>query len=284
MEMAASGKGWGTRARLNPATPEAQCLVEFITLDPAKVRLLLGKTVDESDVPVWEHTKQGARYTIRPLIEIDAGILAWGAAAADRASSILTGSVSNGYLPADFDWPHVKDVVRKIETGLEQQLEVQAFKVCSRATSCVLHGVDFKYRFRKEQFDDVGDFDVLAYWPQLNERLSVECKYNQPPFCLKHARRLRDDMFGLGSKRSQFSKIQRRRDFLAARPDYLRSLLGWPQPQQGTAASFIEVYVSRDIYWWMRNPPVAVPTHFVRIDALDGWLRSKGLLCDTHAL
>lgn len=252
---------------------EAHRLVHFMTIDPAAVRRLLGKAVDESDVPVWEHTKRGNRYTIRPLIKIEDDRLAWGAAAADRAASIWSGSISEGYLPADFAWPQVKEKVRAIKEGLEKQLEIQAFKVCSRTTTYVLQGIDFKYRFPKEKFDDVGDFDVLAYWPDSNRWLSVECKYNQPPFCLKDARRLRERIFGIDKGGGQFGKIAGRRGFLASHTDRLRTLIGWPAPSCAEAPSLTEVYVSRDIYWWMRNPPYEVTTHFVRIDALDGWLR-----------
>lgn len=251
---------------------EARRMIDFMTLDSTSVRRLLGKAVDESDVPVWEHTKRGNRYTIRPLIKIEDGLLAWGAASADRASSIWSGSISDGYLPADFNWPRVKECVRAIKEGLEKQLEVQTFKVCSRTTTYVLHGIDFKYRFPKEQFDDVGDFDVLAYWPDSNRWTSVECKYNQPPFCLKDARRLRERIFGIDNDRGQFGKIEKRRAFLHERYDQLRALLGWPVSSGNHEPMFTEVYVSRDIYWWMRNPPYDVPSNFVRIDGLDGWL------------
>jgi hypothetical protein len=259
---------------------EANRLIDFATLDPAQVRRLLGKAVDESDVPVWEHNKRGHRYNIRPLIDIGDDLLAWGAAAVDRTVHIWTGSVSNGYLPAEFDWPHVKNVVREIKAGIELQLEVRAFEVCSRATPWLLHGIDFKRKFPKERFEDVGDFDVLAYWPKTNQWLSVECKYNQPPFCLKDARRLRERIFGSGSNHGQFSKIERRRDFLVLQDDRLRKLLGWPEPDNGMLPIFSEAYVSRDIYWWMRNPPYEVSTYFVRIDGLDSWLRGQGFLVD----
>lgn len=253
---------------------EARRMVDFVTLESTAVRRLLGKAVDESDVPVWEHTKRGNRYTIRPLIKIEDGLIAWGAAAADRALSIWRGSISDGYLPADFNWPRVKERVRAIKEGLEKQLEVQAFKVCSRTTTYVLHGIDFKSRFPEEQFDDVGDFDVLAYWPDLNRWLSVECKYNQPPFCLKDARRLRERIFGTGNDRGQFGKIEKRRLFLLEHNGRLRALLGWPASPGDREPTFTEVYVSRDIYWWMRNTPYDVPSSFVRIDGLDGWLRT----------
>ena len=259
---------------------EAKLLVNFMTLDPAKIRRLLGKTLDESDVPVWEHNKRGHRYTIRPLITIDEDQLTWGAAAADQAVHIWTGSISNGYLPAEFNWPHVTKTVGKIKVGIERQLEVRAFEVCSRATPWLLHGVDFKSRFPKERFDEVGDFDVLAYWPESNFWLSVECKYNKPPFCLKDARRLRKEIFGSGPAHGQFAKIERRRIFLTSQIDRLRMLLEWPGPASGKAPIVDDIYVSRDIYWWMRNPPFMVQTQFVRIDGLDHWLRNRGLLVD----
>lgn len=253
---------------------EAHRLVDFVTLDSTGIRRLLGKDVDESDVPVWEHTKRVNRYTIRPLIKIEDGFIGWGAAAADRALSIWSGSIANGYLPADFNWPRVKEHVRAIKEGLEKQLEVQAYKVCFRTTIYVIQGIDFKYKFPKELFDDVGDFDVLAYWPDSNRWLVMECKYNQPPFCLKDARRLRERIFGTDKDRGHFAMIERRRTFLVSRTDQLRTLVDWPAPTCDEPPSFTEVYVSRDIYWWMRNPPYEVPTQFVRIDALDGWIRS----------
>jgi hypothetical protein len=168
----------------------------------------------------------------------------------------------------------VARVVREIKAGIEKQLEVRAHEICGRHTAYVLHGIDFRRRFPREQFDDVGDFDVLAYWPDRNLWLSIECKYNQPPFCLKDGRRLRARVFGEGSDHGQFSKIERRRQFLTTNIDQLRVLLQWPESWAGIGSVFREAYVCRDIYWWLKHPPYAVPTEFVRVDALDGWLRS----------
>lgn len=204
---------------------EARHLVNFVTLDSTAIRRLLGKDVDESDVPVWEHTKRSNRYTIRPLVRVADGLIAWGAAAADRALNIWSGAISNGYLPADFNWPRVKGHVRSIKEGIEKQLEIKAFKVCSRITTYVVQGIDFKYRFPKEGFDDVGDFDVLAYWPGSNQWFVMECKYNQPPFCLKDARRLRERIFGTDKDRGQFAKIEGAAPFLFHAPINCEPLL-----------------------------------------------------------
>ena len=253
----------------------AHRLVDFLTLNPKGIRRLIGKPADEGDVPVWEHNKRADRYTIKPLVPKDEGILIWGAAAAERALGIWTRSISNGYLPADFPWAHVQTAVRAIKAGLEKQLEVQAADICSRFATFVVDGLDFRRRFPKLKFDDVGDFDVLAYWPESNSWLIVECKYNQPPFCIKDARRLRERIFGVAPDRGQFSKIDRRRQFLTLNSDRMRDALGWPASHVSEMSTY-EAYASRDIYWWMRNPPYPVSAEFVRIDGLDGWLQSKG--------
>ncbi len=149
----------------------------------------------------------------------------WSAGAAERSLRVWVGSISNGYLPADFQWPNVKTVVRNIKLEIEQQLEIKAYEVCARTAAHLVHNIDFKYRFPKKQFDDVGDFDVLAYWPDTNQWLIVECKYNQPPFCIKDVRRLRERIFGRGGDHGQLSKIERRRLFLEANLDKIRSIL-----------------------------------------------------------
>lgn len=259
-----------------PSLPKGvtEKIVAFLTLDPAGVRRLAGKTEDEPDVPVWEHAKRVHRYLIRPLIQIDHDVLAWGAATTDRALSIWVGSIVNGYLPADFQWPTVAKVVRGIKEGIEKLLEVRAHEIFRRHGEFVMRGIDFRRRFPKERFDDVGDFDVLAYWPDKNLWVAVECKYNQPPFCLKDARRLRERVFGQGEDHGQFSKIERRHRFLENNAQRLRELLQWPESQSGAVAEFRDVYVCREISWWLKHPPYDVRTDFVRVDALDGWLGS----------
>lgn len=257
---------------------EADSIVSMATLRPTRIRRLIGKSIDESDVPIWEHHKRGDRYTIKPLIEESEGSFRWGAAAAERACRIWRATIANGYLPADYDWPHVEKAVRAIKEKLEDRLEVVAHSIVQRGTPFALRGADFMHRFPKEHFVDVGDYDVLAYWPSTNCWLMVECKYNKPTFCLKDARRLRDNIFGAGSDRKQFAKIERRRHFLTTNAATLRALLGWPSPVAGLAERFSELYVSRDTSWWMRNPPYPVPTEFVRVDALSQWMEDSGLL------
>ena len=252
----------------------ARKIVEFLTLSETGVRRLPGRDVDEIDVPYWEHRKRIHRYAIRPLIGEDARVR-WGAEQTSRAMNIWMSSVRDGYLPADFTWPTVEPVIRAIKEGIERELEVRAEEVFRRYTPYVVRGVDFFRRFRGGGFEDVGDFDVLAYWPGENMLVAVECKYNQPAYTVKDGRRLRDRIFGKSEtdRAGQYSRIARRRDFIAQHRSKLIALLKWPGSEQMVVRDF-ELYVGREIYYWM-HAPYPVSTEFVRVDALDAWIASK---------
>ena len=126
----------------------------------------------------------------------------------------------------------------------------------------------------------MGDFEAFAYWPENNLLITVECKYNQPFYTLKDGRRLRDKIFGKAEndRAGQVSRILRRRQFLEKNRAKLLELLEWPTANM--PAKNIELYVSRDVYYWMVHPPYPVQTQFVRVAALDTWINSE--LFGTH--
>ena len=257
----------------NMTAPVVRKVVSFLTLDPRRVRLLAGRDIEESDVPIWEHRKRDHRYSIRPLIRLDDGQLAWGAAAADRAHGIWATSFSEGYPPADIPWPHVDEVSARIKRRAELELETRAFDICKRHLAYVYHGINFKHRFPKESYEDVGDYDVLAYCPELNLWLTIECKFNKPAFSFKDARRLREHIFGKEKAGGHVGKIERRREFLAINAERLRTLLGWPEPSKAQA-TIIDLYVSPRTFYWMRSPPYPTSIEFVRLGMLDTWIKS----------
>ncbi|WEN15593.1 hypothetical protein PY254_02655 [Rhodanobacter sp. AS-Z3] len=259
-----------------PDVPPAEvgAAVDFLTLEADQVCRLAGSDREEADVPVWEHRKRVHRYAIRPLLGIGKDRLLWGAAAAHRAFRIWSGTFSDGYPPADFGHRVIEEVAASIKKHIEDDLELRAVEVFARHFTYFEHGIDFHRRFPREGFDDVGDFDVLAYRPEDNQWFMVECKYNKPPFCIKDARRLRDEIFGKASK-SQLVKTARRRAFLEAHAARLLQLLNWPA---GAAVEIQieDLYVCPRIFQFMRRTPRPVSTKFVRLGKLDTLLASKG--------
>lgn len=258
-----------------PVPPtEVEAALDFLTLDPSRVCMLAGVERETDDVPIWEHRKRVHRYGIRPVLRVGQDRLLWGAAAANRAFGIWNGTFSDGYPPADFGYPEIEAVAEAIKKHIEQDLELRAVEVFGRHLTYVEHGVDFHRRFKKEGFDDVGDFDVLAYQPEGNRWFMVECKYNKPAFCIKDMRRLREDVFGKTPTTGQLSKIARRHAFLESHAARLLGLLKWPA---GAAVEqqIEDLYVCPRIFPFMRRTPRPVQTQFVRLGKLDALIRDR---------
>lgn len=257
-----------------PVLPaEVEAALNFLTLDASRVCLLAGVDKETDDVPIWEHRKRAHRYGIRPILRVGQDRLLWGAAAAHRAFGIWSGTFSDGYPPADFGYPEIEAVAEAIKKNIEHELEMRAVEVFGRHLTYVEHGVDFHRRFKREGFEDVGDFDVLAYQPEDNRWFMVECKYNKPAFCIKDMRRLREDVFGKTPTTGQLAKIARRRAFLETHAARLLELLKWPTGPV-VEQRIEDLYVCPRIFPFMRRTPRPVLTQFVRLGKLDALLRS----------
>lgn len=253
---------------------KAERIVAFLTLSETGLLRLAGRDVQEDEVPYWEHSKRVHRYAIRPLVQVD-DELRWGAEAASRCMFNWMSSVRDGYLPADFGWPNIEAVVRQVKASIERRLEFRSEEIFRRHTPFVARGIDFYRKFRSEGFEDVGDFDVLAYWPDHNLLAAVECKYNQPAYTMKDGRRIRDKIFGRKEDdKGQIGKVLRRGAFLEQHRTRMLELLGWPKSSIAPER-YVELYVSRDIHYWMVHPPYPVTPHFVRISTLDSWLKTE---------
>lgn len=250
--------------------------INFLILDPENLRKIIGKEngIEEADIPVWEHFYRGSRYNIRPLLNIRDDLISWGAASVFKAKSIWAGNITSGYLPAGYEWGNVSHFVDGIKVSLETKLEKLAFDVFKRNLEHSFNNVDFKRRFKSEKFDDVGDFDVLAYAPNSNTLISVECKYNKPPRCMKDMKKLRELVFT--KRKSHINKIERRHRFLEKNSNRIFELLDIPRSVGHEVPKVISLYVSKDSYWWMVNPPQVIEfdVEFEQIDFLENWLNN----------
>ncbi|MBI9113380.1 hypothetical protein [Maridesulfovibrio ferrireducens] len=142
---------------------EIGAIIDFLILDPQKIRVLANRDNIEDDVPIWEHSKRLHRHSIKPLL-CENENLVWGVVSVYKACAIWMGNLSRGSLPAAFDLKATNKVIANRKKRIEKKLELQAEEVVRRSTTYVEGGIDFHRRYPKEKFDDVGDYDVFAYW------------------------------------------------------------------------------------------------------------------------
>lgn len=249
--------------------------LSFLTLDSERVLKKLGSEIDEFDVPVLEYNKRDQRLNIKPIINIDNDNVLWSAGCAYRTRNIWLNRIAEGVLPVNFPWKSVNSVVDSLKASIENQLEHTAFDIFNRHfdSKFCQHGIDFKRKFKKEGFDDVGDYDVLTYVPYSNTWIMVECKYNQTPYCIQDMRRLRERIFG-DSKKAHIPKIIKRYNFLKENHSKICKLLSYPD-QLNNPPNVVMLYVTREIYWIHRRPPHPTDINFVQVDKLDTWLSAN---------
>ena len=251
-------------------------ILDFLTLKPEEVLRIIGDDQPCDDLPVWEHNKRSARYTIRPLIKIE-DRYHWGPYAVRGAGIIWSGSPSAGTLPVDIGKARVDHLLEQWKQLLDDQVELRATEIVKRFTphvtpSAKLHRLD---RAGKHP-EDLGDYDVLAYCPKAHAVFSIECKNMLPVFCLKDAKRLREKIFGVpGKDEGHFRQIEKRQQYLLDHWAAIAKALRWPL-SSAEPPKILSLYVTPITYWWTRFPPREVDTTFLRVEMLSKFIQDLG--------
>src|SRR5258708_35203751 len=74
---------------------EIKGILDFVTLKPDKILMLIGDATPTQDVPVWEQKKRPMRYNLRPLIKVEETYY-WGPYACHRAIGVWNWLLTNG--------------------------------------------------------------------------------------------------------------------------------------------------------------------------------------------
>lgn len=251
-------------------------ILDFLTLKPEEILWIIGKDQPCDDLPVWEHNKRPARYTLRPLIKIE-DRYHWGPYAVRNAGLIWSGSPSMGTLPVDIGKLRVGQLLEQWKTLLDKEVELRAAEVVKRFTTHVrpsakLHRLDSAGNHP----EDLGDYDVLAYSTKAHTVLNIECKNLLPVYCLKDAKRLREKIFGVpGKDEGHFRQIEKRQRYLLGHWAAIANALNWPLSAT-EPPKILSLYVTPITYWWTRFPPRKVDTTFLRVEMLSKFIKDLG--------
>ena len=252
---------------------ETDKILDFLTLKQEGMLTILGSPKAADDLPVWEHRNRPYRYTIKPLFNIG-GKYYWGPHSAERSGRVWVNITTNGTLPADLIAPYVNKVLHENQVTLEKDLETRALEISKRHT---LYAERVNYG-RGTHDQSLGEYDVLAYLPQQNILLNIECKDIIGAFCLKDAKRIRDRIFRLEQEKGRkvknpgnLLKVEKRETWLSKNVPTFAKILKWPIKQD---PKIVSIYVTRTDYWWTKFPPRSTTVKFMRIDFLDKFIKN----------
>ena len=255
---------------------EFKLILDFLILKQDEVLRIRGQDQICEDLPVWEHNKRFARYTIRPIIRID-NTYYWGPHSARKALDSWSFPPMSGRLTVDLEGPTITAFLESEKKLIEDALTDKAYEIVKRFTShasknCELHKVDKS----AEHPQELGDYDVLAFMPDKAVLLNVECKDVLGAYCLKDSRRFRDKIFGRpGKNDGHVFKIQRRASYLGSNLKSIANALKWPIDSNSNI-KVISLHVSRHIHWWSQDQPYQTDIQFIAIHQLSDFIASLG--------
>jgi hypothetical protein len=250
-------------------------ILDFLTLDQAKVLIIEGDAKKASDLPVWEHIKRVNRYTLKPLIKIENEFF-WGAYSLNQSMHNWGNIGLNHKLPADIDAPNVVKVLKKGHKAMEDSLQVKIEEIVRRFTPNIKTGV-YPSKLGLSPMD-IGDIDVFAYIQEENILLNIESKIIDQAYCNKDLKRIARMIFGEESESGKnesgyLQSVEQRATFLNSNSE---EMIRKCWKEQSIKPRIVSIFVTKTAYWWTFDPPIKTDVNFVELRLLDDFI--KGLL------
>ena len=253
---------------------EIKPIINFLTLKKDDVIRILGQDEPCQDLPVWEYRKRYARYNLRPFIQIG-DKYHWGPYSVRRTGIVWSETASTGMMPTDLQATSIVEVLRTEKKLVEDALTDKALEIMEKYTPHIRKNLKlYNLKPKGSHPSELGDYDVLSFYPDKNIVFNIECKDILPVHCLKDAKRLREKIFGRpGKDEGHFGQINKRKDYLAEHIFDIGTALEWPMDSKNPP-EIITIYLSRRSYWWTSFPPEEIEAVFLRIDLLSDFIRN----------
>ncbi len=194
-----------------------------------------------------------------------------------KAGKLWADSLSAGTLPIDLRCPTIQKLIDSENKLIQDALVDKTLEIVKRHTPHARKNVRL-HRLDKQGSHppELGDYDVLAFYPEKNCVLSIECKDIFPAYCLKDLKRLREKFFGKSDEDQGFLKqVNRRQGYLETHLSEIADILKWPV-NFNEKLKIMPLVMSRMDYWWTRFPPRKTDVVFLRIDLFSRFIDDLG--------
>lgn len=179
---------------------EIPFILDFLTLESYNITKILdkkdfSKTIQCDDIPLDEFNLRFCRYTIKPLIKYKDKYI-WGPYSAQATGKTFCTHLCHTRLPYNLRNSKSQRLLEKIKNIHEKELVKNTFDIIKKYTKFADKEVEFHKRDKNNTHPkELGDYDVLAFIPECNILLNIECKHHLVPFSPKDARKYLDKMY-----------------------------------------------------------------------------------------
>lgn len=258
-------------ALLVPITEEEiKAILDFVTLKQDKVLMLIDDPTPTEDVPVWEQKKRPMRYTLRPLIKVEATYY-WGPYACHWSIGVWDWLLTGGGEPYNLNKDTaLSKAIQSIRTEKENAIVDETYNLARTRSLKTEKNVYLHKRDSTGDHPNVGDFDTLSFVEDVGVLLNIECKHVVPAQTPRDAYTQTQHYFDQKSGRKYLVKVEKRHDYLEKNTQKVFASMGWAMPKDGVKV--VSIMVVNQLYSWMRFPLKSTHVIFMDLPRLKDYL------------
>lgn len=256
---------------------EIPTILDFLTLKNEEVATIIDKNDSSKifqckDIPVDEFNLRYSRYTIKPLIKYQDAYI-WGAYSAQKTGKTYCNHLSNTRLPYKPQKENTLNFLEKMKKKHEKELVINTYNIIKNYTNYVEKEIELHKRDKNGNHPKkLGDYDVLAYLPNKNILLNVECKHHLPAYCAKDARKYLDKMYEKDKNGlSAIDRILNREQYAI---DNYRAILKILNVTCTTVPKIISIYVTKIRTYYIMFPKNKTNIKMLSINNLEQYINN----------
>jgi hypothetical protein len=256
---------------------EVPLILDFLTLKQGDITKILNKndfcsTIKCEDIPLDEFNLRYCRYTIKPLIKYENKFI-WGPYSAQKTGMTFCKHIQDTRMPYNLKNSKSLQILEKIKKIHEKELVKNTCDILSQYTQFIDKEVELHKRDKAGNHPlSLGDYDVLAYLPNENILLNIECKHHLGAYSPKDARKYLDKMYEPDkSRKSAIDRVINREQYISENYQVALDIL---KTNTNNKPEVLSLYVTKIRTFYIMFPKEKTNTKLLSIYDLENYISS----------
>lgn len=256
---------------------EIPLILDFLTLKQDDITKIFDKNninvkLQCEDIPLDEFNLRFCRYTIRPLIKYNNKYV-WGPYSAQKTGLTFCTHLQNTRMPYNITNSKSAQILEKIKKIHEKELVDNTYNILAQYTNFIDREVKLHKRDKSGNHpQNLGDYDVLAYLPDSNILLNIECKHHIGAYSPKDARKYLDKMYKPDkSGKSAIDRVINREQYIS---DNYQVALNILKTGRTNKPQILSIYVTKIRTFYIMFPKEKSNIKLLSIYDLEDYIRN----------